>query len=117
MRVSKMAGQPLNRSNSRSFVILGDSTDKSTLQLKRGDSLPQNSLPRFEKRAPLLGSVAERDSRGNSGSFGRIISFRLLIYVDLSPTSSANLDKSYHDSVHTSASIKSPVEKRQVNPF
>lgn len=65
LRVSKMTNPQLQRSNSRSYVILGD-----TQSPRRIDSLPYNSSPRFDKRAPMLGSVVERDSRGMSGSFG-----------------------------------------------
>jgi hypothetical protein len=77
MRVSKMAGQ-LNRSNSRSFVILGES-EKGSPRLIKSDSLPYKSrqlapkptqssyLTGQDKRIAYLGSVAERDSRASSG--------------------------------------------------
>jgi hypothetical protein len=133
-----MAGQ-LDRSNSRSFVILGES-EKSSPRLMKSDSLPYNShhhhrltpkappsqyhLTSKEKRTAFLGSVAERDSRGSSGGESCHLSFiSALIAVffasEMSPKHQESRQTFRSDSSGDSldqsvTSTKSAAEKRQV---
>jgi hypothetical protein len=115
LHVSNITGSQLNRSNSRSFVILGD--QPLTPKLNKGGSFTRNIEFPNTRRSPrlrphYLGAVAERDSRGESGSFAEI--------PTLSPKASKQFmsvrstDSADDESIHSARSIKSAADKNKV---